>query len=698
MGKVFSIIIFFLITSSVYAVPSFREVKDSYKKSDAVLLDRHGRVIHELRTDPKGRRLDWIGIEDVSPALKNAVIFSEDRRFYQHSGVDWKAIGSVFVRNLFSEKSTGASTITMQLVSMVEKGLKPKGTKRTLGQKWNQIKAAEELEKTWRKNEILEAYLNLVTFRGELQGLSASARGLFGKEPHGLDEAESLILASLIRSPNAKVEKVIARACVLGEAVHFRVRCEDIRTVAKSKLIDSYTIRQRIALAPHVAYQLLGEGKTSAISTLDGELQRFATEVLKRHLTAVGQQNVHDGALLVVENKTGDILAYVTCNTDSSGVRHADGVRAMRQAGSTLKPFLYALAFEKRILTPASLLLDGPLDVPTGRGIYKPEDYEHAYQGMVTVRTALASSLNIPAVRTLAVLGLEPFIRKLRLLGFDQLRSNDYYGLSLALGSADVSLYELVNAYRTLANNGAWSELRLAHDEKKILRRKAIKEEAAFLVSNILADRGARSTTFSLENPLATKFWAAVKTGTSKDMRDNWCIGYTQKYSVGVWAGNFTGEPMWNVTGVTGAAPVWLEIMNYLHKDGAGRSPESPDGVIAKKVQFEGGMETERTEWFLRGTEPDSVEQRAIGRPPKITYPAEGTIIALDPDIPEEQQRVFFETSAQAGSFLWVLNSRPLGSASDVVSWKPQAGEYTLSLVDAKKNVVDSVDFKVKGN
>ncbi len=699
MNKVFLIIIFSLLTSAAHAMPSFKEVKDSYKKSDAVLLDRHGQVIHELRTDARGRRLEWVSIKDISPALKNAVTHSEDRRFYEHSGVDWRAVGSAFVKNLFAEKPRGASTITMQLVSIIDTKLRTRGAKRTWAQKWDQIKAAEELEKRWTKEEILEAYLNLLTFRGELQGISASSRGLFDKDPSGLDETESLILASLIRSPNAAPGNVITRACILGNALNSRVRCEDIKALAQEKITGSYTIRQKIALAPHVAYQLLKEGKTSAISTLDGELQRFTSEVLKRHLMAVRPQNVSDGSVLVVENKTGDILAYVSCSVALPDARNTDGVHAKRQAGSTLKPFLYALAFEKRILTPASILIDGPLDVPTGRGIYKPENYEKGYQGMVTVRTALASSLNIPAVKTLSLLGMEPFIRKLNLLGFDHLRSEDYYyGLSLALGSADVSLYELVNAYRTLANNGKWSELRLVHDEKKIPQKQVIKKEAAFLISHILSDRGARSTTFSLENPLATKFWSAVKTGTSKDMRDNWCIGYTQKYTAGVWAGNFTGEPMWNVSGVSGAAPVWLEIMNYLHKIDPAGPPEPPEGVIEKNVQFGAGMEPGRTEWFVKGTEPDFVEQHPASRMPKITYPAEGTIIAVDPDIPEEQQLVFFESNADAGSFLWVLNNRVIGSTSDIVLWRPKAGEYTLSLVDAKKAVIDSVDFRVKGN
>lgn len=687
-------------------MPSFQEVKDSYRKSDAVLLDRHGKVIHELRVDPKGRRLDWVSIKDISPALINAVIHSEDRRFYEHHGVDWIAVGSTVIRNLFTRTTRGASTITMQLVSMLDKELKPKGSKRTLSQKWDQIKAAKEIEKTWSKEEILEAYLNLITFRSELQGISAASRGLFDKDPAGLDESESFILASLIRSPNASVENVSRRACMLSSSIKSSVRCEDIKIMAQKALTGTYSIRQQIALAPHVAYTLLKHEKTSVVSTLDGELQRFTSEVLKHHIMAVRPQNVNDGAVLIVENKTGDVLAYVAGTGEESTACYVDGIKAKRQAGSTLKPFLYAIALEKQILTPASILIDSPLDVPTTLGIYKPENYENDFKGMVSVRTSLASSLNVPAVRTLSLIGVESFIQKLKLLGFNQLKTDDYYGLSVALGSADVSLWELVNAYRTLANNGVWSDLKLTLEKDKVNYNRVFSEEAAFLVSDILSDREARSSTFSLENPLSTRYWSAVKTGTSKDMRDNWCVGYSQKYTVGVWVGNFTGVPMWNVTGITGAAPVWLEIMNYLHCDASSLPPQPPAGVLTKKIRFHHNIEPMRGERFIQGTEPTSLISsettillNTIHDIPHILYPPNGAVVALDPDIPEENRYLFFEASASNNEFEWVLNSEKIGVTSHTtVRWNPKRGKYLLSLMDKQNRIIDSVEFEVRGS
>lgn len=694
------IVLYILFSSSAYALPSFDEVKNDYQKSDAVLLDRHGEVIHELRVDPKGRRLEWTPVSAISPALIRAVIHSEDRRFFDHSGVDWRAAGAALFNNVFRGSRRGASTITMQVASMLEKGLRPRGGKRTAGQKWDQMKAGLELEKAWTKEEILEAYLNLITFRGELQGVQAAARGLFGKEAQGLDEVESLLLAALIRSPNAPAEDVSRRACRAVESIASPVACADIQVAAQRTLAGFYGIRQQRTLAPHAARLLLSGNNRESVSTLDRGIQTLATEALNQHLNMVRSQNVTDGAVLVVENKTGNILAYVGSSGNDSPARYVDGVAARRQAGSTLKPFLYGLALENRLLTPASVLNDSPLDIQTDRGIYRPENYDGDYKGAVSVRTALASSLNVPAVRAIDLTGSGEFIRRLRALGFSELESDEHYGASAALGSVDVSLYELVNAYRVLANGGRWSPLTLKPVRPHRLKekgRRIFPEETAFLVSDILSDRQARSLTFGLENPLATRFWTAAKTGTSKDMRDNWCVGYSDRYTVGVWVGNFSGRPMWNVSGITGAAPVWFEVMNYLHRNTGSSPPVRPEGVIEQTVEFNRGAEAKRKEFFLKGTEPPSVVRSEPFGKTGIVYPPEGLIIALDPDIPDDNQRVIFEAHAAGRYYHWLINDQYLGQAEEDVLWKPRPGRYVLALVDEKNSIVDSVKFEVRG-
>jgi penicillin-binding protein 1C len=699
------VLIFFLVVSAAFffhepvqAMQTFGEVMASYTKSDAVLLDRHGEVIHDMRVDPKGRRLDWTRLRDISPALTKAVIRSEDRKFYEHGGVDWMALAAAVVENVMGESKRGASTITMQLASMLDPGLRPGKVRRTLSQKWDQISAARELDSAWKKDEILEAYLNLVTFRGELQGIGAASRGLFGKSPDGLDEREALILAALIRAPNAAPDKTASRACALGVSLQSQADCRDIKALASEALSAPYRITFRHNLAPHVAAQLLKNGRKRAASTLDGRLQRFVSEALAYQLRSLTDRNVHDGAALVADNRTGEILAYVGNTGVYSSARHVDGVTAMRQAGSTLKPFLYALAIENGLITAASLIEDSAVNVPAAEGIYMPQNYDNDFKGLVTARTALSSSLNIPAVKTLMLVGPDDFGRRLRALGFRNLKDGDYYGLSMALGSVDINLYDLVNAYRTMANGGRLSAMTVEPRGRGKSPRQVMSRGSAFIVSDVLSDRSARSLTFGFENPLSTRFWTAVKTGTSKDMRDNWCVGFSDRYTVGVWVGNFSGAAMWNVSGISGAAPVWLDIMNQLHRNRASSRPAQPKDVVAERFSPGVSSEPERTEYFIRGSEPVAARQETAGAAgrTKIVYPADRMIIAVDPDIPAENNLVFFEASS-GGDFTWLLNNGKVGDGAKMISWRPRPGLYKLSLRDRDGGIIDSISFEVRG-
>jgi penicillin-binding protein 1C len=692
------LVIYLIGTADTRKPPTFETVKDTYKKTDALLLDRYGQVIQELRVDKRGRRLEWASLKGISPAFLQAVVLVEDRRFYRHRGVDWLGLVFSALENTVSERKRGGSTITMQLSGLLQKRLTPRKGRRSLKQKWNQMAAALELEKAWSKEQILEAYVNLVSYRVELQGLSSASRGLFDKEPSGLNEAESLILAALITSPNAPVERIIRRACFLAQSLGAATPGQAIKTLADDRLRTSYQIKPAAALAPQAARILLAEGESKVVSTIDGRLQRLALETLNQTLSSLKEGQVSDGAVLVIENRTGEILAYVGNSGSSASASWVDGIAARRQAGSTLKPFLYGLAIEKGLLTPASLLDDSPLQVPTVTGLYVPQNYDHFFRGPVSVRTALSSSINIPAVRTLLLVGVQPFVDRLKRLGFDSLTEEaDYYGYSLALGSADITLRELANAYRTLANEGQASELKLRLDQKAGKPVRVFNKNAALIVSHILSDREARSATFGLENPLSTRFWTAVKTGTSKDMRDNWCLGYSEKYTVGVWVGNFSGEPMKNVSGVSGAAPVWLEIMNALHTGLPSHPPRLPAGVTAARVSFHQDLEPPREDLFLKGTEPVSpVRPDTNYQKPRIIYPAPDTLISLDPEIPEDLQRVLFQFQPPTHPYEWVLNDRKPGSADPLFLWRPERGKFVLSIVDRENRVIDSVEFSVK--
>lgn len=675
-------------------VPSPEQVKRDYRASEAQLLDRHGVVLQALRIDMQGRRAPWVALGDISPALPAAVLQAEDQRFYQHEGVDWSAAGKAAWDNLFRSRPRGASTITMQLAALLDPHLQATKQGRSWAQKWDQVQAARELDASWSKQQILEAYLNLVSFRGELQGVGAAARGLFGKAPSGLTLTESMILASLLRAPNAAPAMVWQRACALSRELRAPATCSEIelRTLVA---MGKPQIAQERTPAPQVAQQLLARSGQNVRSTLDGQLQLFAQTALRQQLMALRERNVGDGAVLVLDNASGEILAYVA----NAGGSEIDGVTALRQAGSTLKPFLYQLALERRLLTAASVMDDSAIDIATPTGLYVPQNYDKQFKGQVSVRTSLASSLNVPAVRTLVMTGLERFHGRLQQVGLSSLTEPpDFYGYSLALGSAEVNLLELTNAYRVLANGGLYSGVRLTPSAPSAAPRRVLDAGASFIVSDILSDRAARSVTFGLKNELATGFWSAVKTGTSKDMRDNWCIGYSDRYTVGVWVGNFDGQPMWDVSGVTGAAPAWRDVMDYLHRQQPGRAPAAPAGVQARQISYQPALESARSEWFMAGTGSSVITLvTEAQRVPKIIYPAESTIIAIDPDMPEAVQRVFFQ--AQAGKGLsWQLDGTELGQASSAYAWRPTPGQHALALVDSAARVVASTRFQVRGS
>ncbi len=244
-----------------------------------------------------------------------------------------------------------------------------------------------------------------------------------------------------------------------------------------------------------------------------------------------------------------------------------------------------------------------------------------------------------------------------------------------------------------------WSGARLISGEDEPTRKNRVfSREAAFLISDILSDREARSATFGLENPLATRFWTAVKTGTSKDMRDNWCIGYSRKYTVGVWMGNFSGEPMWNVSGVTGAAPIWAEMMDFLHRDVSSVPREALSGLVRKRIEFSQrmGLPPERN-GSSAGQNPTSMNQKTGQFNPRILYPPSGAVMAVDPDIPRELQKVFFVSQVHEDHFQWVLNGSVLEDTGKAIPWIPREGKYHLAIADEDENVLDYVYFEVRG-
>ncbi|PUA18569.1 penicillin-binding protein 1C [Glaciimonas sp. PCH181] len=722
-----SLVVVLLLGSSaaqVQALQSFAEVQRAFPSSEANLLDRKGELLQQIRLNPHERRLSWVSLEDISPALRNALIASEDKRFYQHSGVDWSAVAAAAWGNLWSTKTRGASTITMQLAGLLDDDLRRRNAPRSMTQKMSQVVVAQWLEQRWRKDQILEAYLNLVSFRGELVGLHALSRVLFDKHPSGLNQREAAIAVALIRGPNATPVRVAQRACRILTDQNAAQECKGLegftllalaRTGSNSEVIVTTTAPQ---LAPHLARKLLKTPGLTVRSTLDAGVQRFANAALRRQLASLVERNIEDGAIIAIDNASGDVLAWVGSSGSFSNAADVDGVVALRQAGSTLKPFLYELAIEKKWMTAASILNDAAINLPTASGLYIPQNYDKQFKGLVSLRTALGSSLNIPAVRTLVTVTPTTFFGRLQNLGFQLRESGDFYGYSLALGSADVSLLALTNAYRALANQGQYSGVRTALSDPPIKMRNVMMPGAAFIIGDILADRSARARTFGLESALSTRVWAAVKTGTSKDMRDNWAVGYSDRYTVGVWVGNASGLPMWDVSGVTGAAPIWQEVMEYLHARQQTRQhiPQMPAGVVEQDIRYQDKIEAPRKEYFLVGTEQSLITTaKSDDISIAIRYPTPGMLVALDPDIPPDRQRLRFAADGLSKGY-WRLDGKLLalpkcientskkGCKSSVLpasqlafDWMPWPGRHTLELLDSNHAVVDQVKFEVRG-
>lgn len=700
-------------------LPDYEAVRAAWRPSDVRLLAADGQLLQRVRTDFSSRRGDWVALSDVSAALQRAVVQSEDQRFFQHGGIDWMASASAAWSAVLGDGGRGASTLSMQLAAMLDAGLRRGPGGRGILEKVDQMWAARRLEARWSKAQILEAYLNLAAYRGELVGVDALARVMFQKHASGLTLRESALAAVLLRGPNAPVATLVQRSCALLRDLGRPADCAGLRDFILVSLARSRQTRfDAPELAPHWARLLIeaGQGAEDGVihSTLDRPLQIEALRAVRQHLSELRGTGVTDAAVVVLDNRTGAVLAYVGSSGRLSDAAAVDHARALRQAGSTLKPFLYGLALDEQRLTAASLLADRPVDLDGGGGLYVPDNYDHHFSGWVSVRTALASSLNVPAVRTLMLVGPDVLARHLVALGLPLAHGGDYYGYSLALGSADVTLLSLTNAYRALARGGVYAPVNLqahgvvlagpgAADPPPQSGVRVLSPAAAWIVGDILADRQARARTFGLDSPLSTRFWTAVKTGTSRDMRDNWSVGWSAEHTVGVWVGNSAGASMRDVSGVSGAGPIWHDLFGWLARRHLPAAPAPPPGVTLQQVSFAPGLEPARTEYFLADTAqahfaPPASAGTGPGRP-RIVEPVDGTILALDPDIPPGRQRLLLRAvdalSHPVEQAQWLLDGAPYGQGAERM-WTPRPGRHVFELHDDSGRILDRVHVEIR--
>ncbi len=553
------------------------------------LEDRNGGLLREVLSS-RGAQTRWLAPNETPEFLQSALVAVEDRRFHSHPGVDalavLRAVGQ-WVRH--GRIISGASTLTMQLA----RNVRPRP--RTLRGKWGEMALALKIEWRLSKQEILTAYLNRIDFGPNLRGVAASSHSYFGRAPMHLSMAQQALLAGLAQGPSAYAlrahpERALdRRKRVLQAMVDHGDLTVDRADELASEPLELVT-RSPAFGAPHFTTSLLGErlakvqpqlralqGASRARTTLDPDLQRVAEVAVVTNLEQLQGHAVNQAAALLVDNTTGDVLAYVgSPDFYAPGAGQVDGVLARRQPGSTLKPFVYAAAMQELGYTSASVLEDLELSVPAKNGSYSPRNYDNAFRGPVRLREALANSVNVPAVRTAMALGPRVLLDHLRALGFGSLDQDpDYYGPALALGDGEVSLLELVRAYACLARDGQSTPLRFLRQiedatgvntfEASALgvgrSEQVLPRATAALIGDILRDPRARAETFGRSSALEFEFDVAVKTGTSKGYRDNWVVGYTRKYTLGAWVGNFDGSPMQRVGGAAGAAPIFRTIL-----------------------------------------------------------------------------------------------------------------------------------------
>ena len=588
------------------------------------VMDRYERPLRRYLSLNQGtaRR---IRLEDVPPVLLQVLIATEDKRFYEHEGVDILAMARAtwqLVRN--RRVISGASTITQQTVRNIYH------LPRSPASKVQELWLAIRLEHTLSKRDILEQYLNRLPYGNQIFGLGTAAWMYLEKPVSDLTLAEAAFLVAIPQAPSrlnpyryfhrvmARQRRILTRLVKRGNIDSLAYRKATQQPI---RLADP----QPFFRAPHFCDAVLARLDTTAgvpqqiVTTLDIDLQQQIRHFVRARLAALAAHHAYNAAVLVMDNKTGEVLVWLGSPDffDSVHAGQMDGVQALRQPGSTLKPFTYALALQNG-MTAATVLPDIPLSDDEQMPV-RVRNYDGTWHGPVTVRTALACSYNVPAVRAVEQTGEAALLELLHRLGFHSLQQPaDYYGKGLTLGNGEVTLLELVRAYATLANGGipvTETLIRSLNGQPvdcggQRQESPALDPAVCAIIRHILDDDNARVPAFGSGNPLEFPFACAAKTGTSKDYRDNWVVGCTPEITAGVWVGNFNGEPMRRLSGIAGAGPIFNDIMYLLDSRYHFSSFVLPDSVQRVSICALSGCRPDpccpmvRDEWFVSGTEP----------------------------------------------------------------------------------------------
>ncbi len=649
-----------------YKLPSPSSLKD-YKAIplSTHILDRNGKLLYEIYRDQKRTP---VKLKDLPPYVAQSTIAIEDKDFYRHGGVS--LIGGILraIKDMFVKRNLqGGSTITQQLV----KGalLSPE---RTIRRKIREIILAVWTEKVFTKNEILELYLNQVPYGGASYGIEEAAQLYFGKHAKELSLVEAATLAGLPQAPSLyspyndpdltkrrrnEVLKAMRQQNYIDDQIYSKALKSEIvyKPLTNAIKAPHFVFYVKSLLESQYGIKEIEQAGFRVTTSLDLGIQEESEKILKEELEKVKNLDVSNGAVLVTRPPTGEVLAMVGSVDYFATASGAFNVTtALRQPGSSIKPINYAIGIERRLVNPATVFLDiQTCFAPAGQpGAYCPVNYDGQFHGPVQMRFALGNSYNIPAVKMLAINGVENFVASASAFTFTTFKDPKNYGLSLTLGGGEVRMTEMAQAFSSFANRGVprrlnpilkiedkfgkklfeFKDVNFVKEVKKPVKspnffaipgKKAISQETAYLISHILLDNNARSAAFGSSSYLVIPNHAvSVKTGTTDDKKDNWTIGYTPNFLTAVWVGNNDGTPMnpYLTSGVTGAAPIWNRVMTYVLKNQPDLWPVKPENVVGIQVCNDTGLPaakkddgsmscSARFEYVIKGAEDKQIIQ-----------------------------------------------------------------------------------------
>ncbi|PIU33274.1 penicillin-binding protein [Candidatus Shapirobacteria bacterium CG07_land_8_20_14_0_80_39_12] len=640
IGAIFFLILFFWIFKDL---PSPTRLGSPNLPASTLIYDRNGQLLYEIYAE---KNRVPVKLEELSEYIKWATVASEDKNFYRHHGFDLGGILRATFNTVFRRTLQGGSTLTQQLV----KNALLEDPSRTLRRKIREAILTWGTEVIYSKNEILEMYLNQAPFGGTAWGIESAAQTYFNKKAKDLTLAEATLLIGLPASPTRfspfgahpelakeRQKRVLQRMVEDGylskeESEEAEKQELDYASPTVGIKAPHFVLYVKELLVDKYGEKMVEQGGLKVQTTLDLDLQEFSQQAVASEVAKLKNLKISNGAALITNPETGEILSMVGSKDyfDKSIDGNVNVTLSSRQPGSSIKPLNYGLALEKKIITPATVINDMPtcFSVP-GQRLYCPVNYDRTFHGPTQVRFTLGNSYNLPAVKVLALNGLEDFVAKAKEMGISTFTEPKNYGLSITLGGGEVKMIDMATAFSSFANLGirqdVWAIKKVENQSGKVLFEKEEEEgprvlsmETAYLVSHILLDNNARSAAFGPSSYLVIKNHpeVSVKTGTTNDLRDNWTIGYTPSRLAAVWVGNNDNTSMSYVaSGVTGASPIWNKIMTYALKDQKQEWPLKPEGIVGASIcQLSGKIpnpeqpcET-RFEYFAEGTVPSETE------------------------------------------------------------------------------------------